>query len=325
MKQETIVGILVTILFSLSLVVGVILLKEIKRESKSPILKLQSLMKPSKVVYPENTIAVLNIFSTISYVEETTYLGIPRGGVVYWLETLKSIEDEKNVKAVILRINSPGGTVGATQELYNEILRLKSKGKVVIVSMGDIAASGAYYISCAADYILANPGTITGSIGVIIGSIEVSQLLKKLGISYNAIKSGKNKDILSPYREMSKEERELLYSVITDAYEQFLDAVSEGRKISKEQLISIADGRIFTGKQALSYKLIDEIGDFRRAVEVAKEMAKISGKENIIDLEKGKNPFYGILSLLKRNPSFSIVEKNRFSSPVLYIFTFQGE
>ncbi|MGC8765140.1 MAG: signal peptide peptidase SppA [Brevinematia bacterium] len=324
MKKEMIVSVTIIFLFFISVVLSLLILKEIKSESgKKKLQSLETLIKPAKIVFPPDSIAVLNIFSTISYVEESSYFGLTRSGAIYWLEKLKSIEDEKNVKAVILRINSPGGTIGATQEIYNEILRLREKGKVVVVSMGDIAASGAYYISCAADYIVANPGTLTGSIGVIIAGMDLSELFKKLGISYNVIKSGKNKDILSPYRKMSPEEQKLLEEVVMDAYNQFLEAVSTGRKIPKENLRDIADGRVFSGEKALSNKLIDELGDFETSIKVAREKAKISGKPNIIDLDRERNPIYGLFSLFGKKDVFQKINKlEGFEAPVLYISPF---
>jgi protease-4 len=323
MKGEKFLGGAILILFVISIILSVIILKDLKKEKKAEAkTKFESIFKPAKIpFYPDNTIAVLNIFSTISYVDDSSYFGLIKSGAVYWLEKLKSIEDQKGVKAVILRINSPGGTIGATQEIYNEILRLKQKGKVVVVSMGDIAASGAYYIACAADYIVANPGTLTGSIGVIIYGIEVSDLFKKIGISYNVIKSGKIKDILSPYRKMTDEEQKLLTALVMDAYQQFFDVVANSRKIDREKLKEIADGRIFTGKQALEAKLIDEIGDFEKAIEVAKTMAKISGKPNIIDLDFERNILQGLFSILKKNKTINIFERMELDSPVLYLFS----
>ncbi len=324
MRKEGWISLTIIGLFSVSVVLSLIILKDIKTESEKKIpAALDTIIKPRKIIFPPDSIAVLNIFSTISYIEESSYFGLARTGALYWIDKLKSIEDEKNVKAVILRINSPGGTIGATQEIYNEILRLREKGKVVIVSMGDISASGAYYISCAADYIVANPGTLTGSIGVIIAGMDLSELFKKIGISYNVIKSGKNKDILSPYRKMSPEEQKLLEEVVMDAYNQFLQAVSKGRKISIEKLKEIADGRIFSGEKALSNKLIDELGDFETAVKIAREKAKISGKPNIIELDRERNPIYGLFSLFRKKELFSEINKfEKFESPVLYISPF---
>ncbi len=326
MKKEQIFTYIVVLLFVFSIIIGLLDLKKTKKEEKlSKSIPIETLFsKQKKLITLPNSIAVLNIFSTISYVEESPYLGVVKSGAIYWIDKLKSIEDDANVKAVIIRLNSPGGTIAATQEVYNEILRLREKGKIVIASMGDIAASGAYYIACAADYVIANPGTLTGSIGVIIYGMDVSELFKKIGISYNVIKSGRNKDILSPYRKMTPEEQKLLENVVMDSYNQFLDAVAKGRKISIDRLREIADGRIFSGRQALEFKLIDEIGDFEFAIKKACELAKINVKPNIIYLDRESNPIYGIFSLFNpKKDIFSTINKlENMNSPVLYIAPF---
>lgn len=185
------------------------------------------------------------------------------------------------VKAVVLRINSPGGTVASSQEMYSAVVKCREK-KPVVVSMGDISASGGYYISSAADLIVANPGTLTGSIGVILNGMNFQKLLDKIGISNNIIKSGKLKDIVSPFRQMTPQERALLQKLINNAYGQFIDAIVEGRinyinakypdrklKLTEKILKENADGRIFTGKQALEIGLVDQLGD----IEVAKKEA----------------------------------------------------
>ncbi len=282
-------------------------------------------------LYQADTIAVLNIFSPISYGDESDYFGIRRSGAIYWVDLLKSIEYNPNVKAVILRIDSPGGTVAATQEVYNEIRRLREKGKVVTVSVGDLAASGAYYISSAADYIVANPGSIVGSIGVISAGLDLSELFKKIGIGYNVIKSGKNKDMMSSYRKMTDEEREIMTQLIMDAYGQFFQAVSKGRKISSEKLAPIADGRIFTGRQALKYKLVDELGDFEDTVRITAEKAKISGTPNVVELKADINNIFKYLGSLSdialRTQKVSIIktpieELDNNNCPVFYLYTY---
>lgn len=201
----------------------------------------------------------------------------------------KAIED-KSVKGVILRVNSPGGTVAMSQEIYNAILRLREE-KPVIVSMADVAASGGYYIASAADRIYANPGTLTGSIGVIMETINARELLTgKLGIESEVIKSGKFKDVGNIYRPLSPEERELLNNLVNNAYNQFLKAITEGRinrkddlkleraELTEETLKKYADGRIFTGELALEYGFVDKLGGLAEAQEDIKELLK---KEDI--------------------------------------------
>jgi len=196
---------------------------------------------------------------------------------------LKNLAERKEVKAIVLDINSPGGSVGAVQEIYAQIQRVrKEKNKPVVALFGDVAASGGYYLAAACNQIVAHPGTLTGSIGVIFHVTNIEGLFSKLGIKAEAIKSGKMKDIGSMTRPMTKEERELLQGLIDDAYAQFLKAVSEGRRIPEEALKPLADGRIFTGQQALAQKLVDELGDSERALEIAAKLGGITGKPMVI-------------------------------------------
>ena len=218
------------------------------------------------------------------------------------LKALKQIED-REFPALIVRIDSPGGTVGDSQEIYSAIKRLRSKGCKVIASFGNISASGGVYIGVAAEKIVANPGTITGSIGVIIRGNNISELLSKIGIKFETIKSGKFKDILSPDKALSEEGRALLQNLIDDSYEQFVQAVSEGRNIPIDKVKEFADGRIFTGTQAKDLGLIDEIGDEVFAREIASEMANLDSKIEPITIGKKKKKILGLL------PGSQIFEK----------------
>ena len=186
-----------------------------------------------------------------------------------------------DIKAVVVRIDSPGGAVGPSQEIYAELKKLKAEKKVV-ASMGAVAASGGYYIASAADKIVANPGTITGSIGVIIQFVNVEEFLKKVGLKGRVIKSGKFKDTGSPLRDMSEEERLLLQSVIDDVHGQFIEAVSTGRGLKKEDVAKLADGRIFTGAQALKLGLVDKLGTMEDAIDLGAELAGISGRPSVV-------------------------------------------
>jgi protease-4 len=188
---------------------------------------------------------------------------------------------DNSIKAVVLRIDSPGGGVVSAQETYKTVLSLKKKKKVV-VSMGSVAASGGYYVACAADKIVANPGTITGSIGVIVNFSNVEKLLKKIGLETSNIKSGMYKDIGSPLRKMTPDERKLIKGVIDDIHDQFLEAVSLNRKISKEKISDIADGRIFTGRQALKIGLVDYLGDKKYAINIAAKLSGIKGEPEVV-------------------------------------------
>jgi protease-4 len=205
-----------------------------------------------------------------------------------YIKKLKKAEKDPTIKAVIIVVNSPGGSVGASQEIYRAIEKLRKK-KPVVVSMGNVAASGGYYISAAANVIYANPGTITGSIGVIIQHINVNELLKKIGIKMENIKSGKNKDILYPNNELTPEQKRLLEETIKDVYEQFLDAIVKYRPIKKDKLRKIADGRIFSGKQAKELGLVDKLGNFEDAVEEAKKLGGIKGKAILYPLVDKKS------------------------------------
>ncbi|MEZ0536587.1 signal peptide peptidase SppA [Caldicellulosiruptoraceae bacterium PP1] len=186
-----------------------------------------------------------------------------------------------STKVIILRINSPGGSSPASEEIYEEVVKLKKAGKKVIVSMGDVAASGGYMIACAGDYIYALPSTMTGSIGSIIEWNDYSDLYDKYGINNHTIKSGKYKDIGSPSRKPTQDEIKLLQDTVNETYEYFVDIVSKERKIPKSQLKKIADGRIITGKKAVEYKLVDEIGNLYDAIDKAKSILNISGSVKI--------------------------------------------
>ena len=193
------------------------------------------------------------------------------------VERIQRAKEDNSVKALVLRVDSPGGSVGASQEIYRALEDFKTSGKPLIVSMGNVAASGGYYISAPADLIFVNPGTITGSIGVIVQHTEVKDLLEKLGIKTTSIKTGKFKDTLSPFRELSPEEKEYLQNTIKDAYEQFLQAILKYRskKIPEEKLREIADGRVFTGKIAKELGLVDELGNLQDAINKARQMAGV--------------------------------------------------
>jgi protease-4 len=201
------------------------------------------------------------------------------------IEQLRRCEADPSVKAIVLRVNSPGGAVAPVQEIYNAINRIQKK---VVVSMGATAASGGYYIACAGDRIFANPGTLTGSIGVIMQFRKWGELMKKIGVQSEVIKSGKYKDAGSPFRELTPEEQELFQDVIDDVHQQFLEAIMESRQdaeLTREQMEEIADGRIMSGRQALERKLIDQLGDLNDAIEYAGQLAGIKGRPRVVKME----------------------------------------
>ena len=204
------------------------------------------------------------------------------------LKRLKEVEENKRIKALVLRVNSPGGAVGASQEIYRELLRVKNEyKKPVVVSMGNVAASGGLYISLPANVIFAEGGTITGSIGVIIQKLDIQKLSDKLGIKMEVVKTGKFKDILNPFREMTPEEREYLLKLEQDVLNQFKEAVVENRKGKlKVDIDQIADGRIFSGHQAVEIGLVDKLGNLEDAINEAAKLAGIKGKPVVVELKK---------------------------------------
>jgi protease-4 len=206
------------------------------------------------------------------------------GPIIDSKETLDEIKDyvkDTSVKAIVLRIDSPGGAVAPAQEIYEEVRKAVSKKKIV-VSMGSVAASGGYYIASPAARIVANPGTLTGSIGVIMEIPNVEGLLNKIGVKTEVIKSGRHKDIASVFRGIKKEEREILQGVLDNVHEQFIKAVAEGRKMLPEDVKEIADGRIFTGEQALKVGLIDELGNLEDAIKTAAQLSGIKGEPVVV-------------------------------------------
>jgi protease-4 len=204
------------------------------------------------------------------------------------IEQLREFRDNDSIKALVLRVDSPGGGVGPSQEIYDEIKQI-DKLKPVVVSMGSVAASGGYYVSAAAREIIANPGTITGSIGVIMEFANFQELLEKIGLSSVVVKSGPYKDIGSPTREMSDTERAILQELIDDVHSQFVKSVVEGRQLDESLVKSVADGRIFSGRRAMELGLVDNMGNLQAAIERAAELAGI-GEDPKVVYPPGKKP-----------------------------------
>lgn len=197
---------------------------------------------------------------------------------------LKRFGENPSIKAIVLRIDTPGGGVVPSQEIHDAVQRVRAKSnKAVIASMGNVAASGGYYIAAATDRIVANPGTLTGSIGVIMETANVEGLLQKLGVEGVVIKSGKFKDVGSPLRKMSDEERSLMQIVMDDVHKQFIEAVAAGRALELADVQALADGRIFTGRQAKDAKLVDELGNLEDAIQLAADVAGIEGEPKVVE------------------------------------------
>jgi len=207
------------------------------------------------------------------------------------VDEINTYAEDASVRAILIRIDSPGGGVVASQEIFNAVLNARKQGKKkVVISMGSVAASGGYYIAAAGDRIVANPGTLTGSIGVKMEFANLEKLLEKIGVRGMVIKAGEYKDMGSPFREMTDHEKMLLQWVIDDVHSQFIEAVAKGRNLPEADVKAIADGRIFTGRQALQLKLVDQLGDLEDSINVAAELAGIKGKPKVVKKEK-KVPF----------------------------------
>ncbi|MEW6263135.1 MAG: signal peptide peptidase SppA [Thermodesulfobacteriota bacterium] len=197
------------------------------------------------------------------------------------VETLARFRRDKKVKAVILRVNSPGGGVAATQEIYREILRTRQEKKI-IASMGSLAASGGLYVASAADKIIANPGTVTGSIGVIMQMVNIEQLLNKVGLSPVVIKSGRFKDAGSAFRTMTEEEKALLQGIVEQLHQQFIRDLAQGRGLPLEKIKALADGRIISGEEAKKLGLVDDLGNFEDALDLTQKTAGLTGRPRLI-------------------------------------------
>ncbi|MDD4050816.1 MAG: signal peptide peptidase SppA [candidate division Zixibacteria bacterium] len=208
-----------------------------------------------------------------------------------FIRQLKKYNKDNSVKAIVLHIDSPGGAVAPSQEMYEEILKVRQNGKIVVASFGSVAASGGYYVGCAADKIVANPGTLTGSIGVILSFPTAQKLMEKIGLNWETIKSGELKDVGSFSRAMTTEDERMLKAVIDDTYEQFVEAVAKGRDRDKEEIYPFADGSIFTGRQAYNIGLVDTLGSFEDAVSMAGEMADLGPNPDIVR-EKRREPSF---------------------------------
>lgn len=237
---------------------------------------------------------VISLLVTLLYEDSSIGFGDKVGvvtieGIIteptYINNQINDLAERDDIKAIVLRINSPGGAVGPAQEIYREVQKLKDQ-KHVVVSMGSVAASGGYYIASAADKIVSNPGTITGSIGVIVEFINLEELFSKIGLKGQVIKSAKYKDIGSPFRSMKDEENRLIKKVLDDVHKQFVEAVAEGRGMKVEEVVKLADGRIFSGAQAKQLGLVDQLGNLNDAINLGAELAGIEGKPRVVYTKK---------------------------------------
>lgn len=233
---------------------------------------------------------------------------------------IKKFREDKSIKAIILRVNSPGGGVAASQEIYEEVKRTRDSGKPVVVSMGSIAASGGYYISCGANLIVANPGSLTGSIGVIMQFVNFKDLAEKLGIKHTTIKSGDLKDSGNPFRDVNSRDSVYFQDIIDNTFSQFTEVVSRERKLNMDTLMKYANGRVFTGLQAKEYGLIDSLGTFEDAVRITASLAGIEGEPRIIREKKRFSIFEEIIG--SKIEDVTNIKQQLFEEPILqYKFT----
>jgi len=246
----------------------------------------------------------------------------PFGGGVHSEEIVNYIHhanEDPSVKAIVVRINSPGGSVVASDEIYSE---LRKVDKPVIVSMGDVAASGGYYIACAADHIFANPATMTGSIGVYSQVPNAERLMKKLGVEVVIIRSGPSKAAGNLFEKMSDEDVAILQAMVDEIYDMFVNIVAEGRNIPVEQVRELADGRVYTGQQALELDLIDELGNLPEAIDHAAQAGGITGKPRIVDYQAAPSLWELLTAALTQpRPSISLEDVLRLGTPV-FLYTY---
>lgn len=202
------------------------------------------------------------------------------------LRHIRKAREDKEVKAIVLRMNTPGGSAAASQEIAEEIEKVQKAGKIVVTSMGDVAASGGYWIAAGTNRIVANPATTTGSIGVIWSVANLQELYRKIGVGQETIKSGTFKDMGSPARSITPEEKALLQGMVDDIFEQFVAVVVKGRNLDENKVRSLADGRIYTGRQAKELGLVDELGNMYDAIDIAAQMAGIQGRPEVKEYGK---------------------------------------
>jgi protease-4 len=271
----SVVGVVVISLLTAS-VVGLFVPGRNRESTKSPVL------------YKEKAVGIISIEGPIICGSDTASAW---GSDVYSdniVSSLRSAADDPKIKAVVLRINSPGGTAAGSQEIGAEVDRFRKTGKSIVVSMADVAASGAYLIACRADKILANPGTITGSIGVIMEVSNYSGLYNKIGVSSQTFKSGQHKDMGSSNRMVAKDEQVLFQTMVDEIYGDFVNSVAAGRKMKLEKVKLLADGRIFTGTQAKQAGLVDGLGNYQDAIALAGKLSGLGPEPKAVEIGANK-------------------------------------
>ncbi|GAB6099681.1 hypothetical protein JCM16358_15600 [Halanaerocella petrolearia] len=275
---------------------------------------------------PREGIAVINVSGPIMAGNSGGFLGETQASSNQIMKYINQAKGDKKVKAILLRVNTPGGSSAASDAIYRELKKFKSDTKKpVVVSMGDIAASGGYYISAAADEIYANHNTITGSIGVIMKFTDLEELYNKIGIDYLTFKSGPHKDIGSSNRDMTKEEKKILQRLVNNAYQRFVEIVAEGRNINLDKVKDLADGRIYDGEQAKELDLVDKLGNFYDAVDETAKLAGIKETPNLIYYGR-PSPIERLLGAVNRVTLANNLVRKKISSQtgILYQY-FRGQ
>lgn len=291
MKRKTIAGLIIGVVF-ISLLFAALYDREEKDDYYG------------KSTTSDSAIGIIRIDGMIVSGAEANGLFATMAGSETIMEQLRRASRDPSIKAVVLRLNTPGGTTAASQEIALEVDRLRQTGKKVVVSMGDVAASGGYWIASRCDKIVANPGSMTGSIGVIMQTQDLQGLYEKLGMESIVFKSGPHKDMGSSTREITEEEEEIFQSMVDDIYEQFIYTVSDGRGIDLAQVRKLADGRVFTGNQALANGLVDDLGNFYDALDIAADLAGIKGQPDIIELAPERSLLEAISRINVQMPGF---------------------
>ena len=313
MQARRVLGAAIILLLLASIISSIYLALDSKISQNSTSLNFKNINLSAK-----DTIGVVDINGQIYASGQDGGLVGSGSALTSILENLQAFAEDDKIKAVIIRINSPGGTVGAVQEIVAEVENVKRTGKPVVASVADIAASGGYYIASACDKIVANPGSIVGSIGVILISADMSRLLDKIGISMEIVKSGPYKDAGSFHRPLSKEEKKFMNDLVLDAHEQFVSAVSRGRNIPTEEVQKFSEGQLFTGRMAADKKLVDVLGGMSIAKKVTEELA---GIEDSVLVRKRLPGWKQILRVFNSGISLDgiLAVKNRLTG-IAYIY-----
>ena len=280
--------------------------------------------KPAHAAFGKPSVALISLEGVITASASSAPSLFGEGGIssMEAVSNITEAADDSSVSAIIIRVNSPGGSAAGSDEIYRAIIRAKAK-KPVVVSMGDVAASGGYYISSAATSIVANQATLTGSIGVIFHGMDLSDLMKKFGVRDQTIAAGKFKDIGSPYRPMTSDERAKIQAMLEGIHREFIRAVAKGRGIKEEDVAKLADGMIYNGDQAVKLHLVDAVGGLYEAKEKVKELLKIKGEVEI--KEYGKKSFieqmFGSAAALRPQASLTDLTPISFISRTLFLST----